>query len=43
MAAPVVRFRIDFAEHSSLGRGKSVFSKPFEMPVLYRKGRAASG
>jgi hypothetical protein len=43
MAAPVVRFRIDFAEHSSVGPGKIVFSKPFEMPVLCHKGRATLG
>ncbi len=36
MAAPVVRFRIGFAEHGVLSRGELVFSRPFEMPAVGR-------
>ena len=39
MAAPVVRFRIDLRRIPSLDRGKSVFLKPFGIPVLLLKGR----
>jgi hypothetical protein len=43
MAAPVVRFRSISRNTPALGRGKSVFSKPFEMPVLCQKERARLG
>jgi hypothetical protein len=42
MAAPVVRFRIDLRRIPSLDRGKSVFLKPFGIPVLLLKGRGIS-